>query len=179
MGKIVSLQGTVNSHFGFTGELQHGQFLNLRARWYNTWTGTFTSYRWRTDESDDKAPYTHHGYAYALSNPIIYTDPSGKFRCVETAQNTYSALAGGVGGSQDMIDYLRFCYNSSNAADGWLNSSAAQQDALGTLIRLFTEGDLPGGSSPRASRLRRTDLTAAAERLEFVLVQLGRNNRIV
>src|SRR4051812_49236088 len=38
-------------------------------------SGTFTAHRWRTDESDDTLPYTHHPYAYALSNPLLYSDP--------------------------------------------------------------------------------------------------------
>src|SRR6266545_5945185 len=43
--------------------------------------GTFCQrtlgYRWRTDESDDTLPYTHHPYAYALSNPVLNVDPAG------------------------------------------------------------------------------------------------------
>jgi hypothetical protein len=44
----------------------------------NLW---FESFRWQTRESNDTLPYSHHGYAYALSNPILLTDPSG--RCVD------------------------------------------------------------------------------------------------
>lgn len=51
----------------------------LRARWYNTLNGTFTSYRWRTDESFDTVPYSHHPYAYALGNPTLYVDPAGTY----------------------------------------------------------------------------------------------------
>lgn len=40
--------------------------------------GWFVTFRWETSESNDFAPYTHHPYAYALSNPILYTDPTGK-----------------------------------------------------------------------------------------------------
>lgn len=28
-------------------------------------------------ESNDEIPYSHHPYAYALSNPVLYTDPAG------------------------------------------------------------------------------------------------------
>jgi len=67
--------------FGFTGELQDSAtgLVNLRARWYSTGKGAFTAHRWRATESDDALPYTHHPYAYGLSNPILYTDPTGKY----------------------------------------------------------------------------------------------------
>lgn len=73
-------QSDLITSFGFTGELQNteGQ-VYLRARWYNTYTGTFSAFRWRTDESVDEVPYSHHPYAYALSNPINWTDPTGKY----------------------------------------------------------------------------------------------------
>jgi RHS repeat-associated protein len=66
--------------FGFTGELQDAAGLvDLRARWYNPGTGTFTAQRWRTNESWNEIPYSHHVYQYAYSNPVLYTDPSGKY----------------------------------------------------------------------------------------------------
>ena len=73
-------QGQAPPAFGFTGELQDSAGLvYLRARWYNPVNGTFTGYRWDTSESDDTIPYTHHPYAYALSNPVLYTDPTGRY----------------------------------------------------------------------------------------------------
>ncbi len=44
---------------GFAGELHDPDMglVNLRARWYSTASGTFTSFRWRTEESDDTIPY--------------------------------------------------------------------------------------------------------------------------
>src|SRR4029450_14010611 len=41
--------------------------------------GTFTAHRWRTSESWDTIPYSHHPYAYALGDPILYTDPAGTY----------------------------------------------------------------------------------------------------
>jgi RHS repeat-associated protein len=66
--------------FGFTGELQDtaSGLVNLRARWYSTEQGRFTSHRWRSDESFDEIPSSHHPYAYSLSNPVNWTDPTGK-----------------------------------------------------------------------------------------------------
>jgi hypothetical protein len=40
---------------------------------------TFTRHRWRTNESWDTIPYSHHPYAYALSNPVLFTDHSGRY----------------------------------------------------------------------------------------------------
>jgi len=67
--------------FGFTGELQDAAtgLVNLRARWYSTTRGTFTAHRWRTNESWDTIPYSHHPYAYVLSNPVLFTDHSGRY----------------------------------------------------------------------------------------------------
>jgi RHS repeat-associated protein len=87
--------GTVESGmvptFGFTGE-QHDTALgmvNLRARWYHTAKGTFTAHRWRTSESWDTIPYSHHGYAYGLSNPISYRDPTGKYPVDDRGDDPY------------------------------------------------------------------------------------------
>jgi RHS repeat-associated protein len=59
--------------FGFTGEMQDvaAGLVYLSARWYSAGHGTFTAYRWRNDENDDEIPYSHHPYAYALSNPGV------------------------------------------------------------------------------------------------------------
>lgn len=69
--------------FGFTGELQDAatSLVYLRARWYHPAIGTFPAARWRTSESNDFQPLSHHAYVYSLNNPVIYTDPSGK--CVD------------------------------------------------------------------------------------------------
>jgi hypothetical protein len=49
-------------------------------------TSVFTAFRWRTSESNDLNPYSHHPYAYALSDPVLYGDPSGRF-CIEIGSN--------------------------------------------------------------------------------------------
>ena len=38
----------------------------------------FPGYRWRSDESWATIPYSNHPYAYAHSNPVNWSDPSGK-----------------------------------------------------------------------------------------------------
>ncbi|NOK69032.1 MAG: hypothetical protein GFH25_541200n212, partial [Chloroflexi bacterium AL-N10] len=62
--------------FGFTGELHDGDLVHLRARWYHPSTGTFTA---RDPFAGfDTLPYSLHPYQYAYSNPVLWTDPSGR-----------------------------------------------------------------------------------------------------
>ncbi len=70
-------RGSVGT-FGFTGELQQGDNVYLRARWYNANNGTFTSKD--PFEGYPQQPYSLHPYQYAYSNPVLWTDPSG--RCI-------------------------------------------------------------------------------------------------
>jgi RHS repeat-associated protein len=77
--------------FGFTGELQDTTtgLVNLRARWYSTGYGRFTTRDpW---EGCPTTPYSLHPYQYAYSDPALYTDPSGK--CVVSLLYRY-VLAG-------------------------------------------------------------------------------------
>jgi RHS repeat-associated protein len=68
--------GTVPT-FGFTGEVQDSAtgLVNLRARWYSTGNGTFTSVD--PFAGFPEQPYSQHEYQYAYSDPIFYTDPTG------------------------------------------------------------------------------------------------------
>ncbi len=68
--------GTVPT-FGFTGEVQDvaSGLVNLRARWYSTGRGRFTSVdSWMGDEAHSQSLNT---YGYVGSNPVGLTDPSG------------------------------------------------------------------------------------------------------
>jgi RHS repeat-associated protein len=69
--------GTVPT-FGFTGELQDAAtgLVNLRARWYATGQARFVSRD--PFEGFPEQPYSLHSYAYAYSNPVLYSDPSGR-----------------------------------------------------------------------------------------------------
>ena len=72
-------QTALADSFGFTGELQFGEQVHLRARWYNTNLSTFTS---RDPFAGfDTQPYSLHPYQYAYSNPVLLTDPSGECPC--------------------------------------------------------------------------------------------------
>jgi RHS repeat-associated protein len=69
--------GTVPT-FGFTGELHASAagLVNLRARWYSTARGRFTTVD--PFAGAPEAPYSLHQYAYGYSDPIGKRDPSGK-----------------------------------------------------------------------------------------------------
>jgi RHS repeat-associated protein len=67
--------GSVGS-FGFTGELQQGSSVYLRARWYNASTGTL--FGRDPFEGYSEAPYSLMPYQYGYANPVSNTDPSGR-----------------------------------------------------------------------------------------------------
>jgi len=71
--------------FGFTGELQDATtgLVNLRARWYSTNQGKFTSVD--PFAGDAETPYSFHPYQYGFSDPVLLTDASG--RCSRTADD--------------------------------------------------------------------------------------------
>ncbi len=74
--------------FGFTGELQRGSDVWLRARWYGAGRGTFGGRdAWA---GWHKQPYSLHAYHYSYSNPVSHRDPSG--RCPAPPTNTDSVI---------------------------------------------------------------------------------------
>ncbi|KAB8141084.1 RHS repeat-associated core domain-containing protein [Chloroflexia bacterium SDU3-3] len=66
----------VVARFGFTGELQQGSSVHLRARWYNTASGSFISRdSWGGDPSRSQ---TLNPYSYVGNSPINLTDAAGQ-----------------------------------------------------------------------------------------------------
>jgi len=86
-------QGAAIAPFGYTGELQQGANVYLRARWYNAGTGTFGS----RDPFAGMAemPYSLHSYQYAYANPVSNTDPSGRAVATGNEQGHLSGCADG------------------------------------------------------------------------------------
>ncbi|KAB8141401.1 hypothetical protein F8S13_19955 [Chloroflexia bacterium SDU3-3] len=66
------------ARFGFTGELQQGSSVHLRARWYNAASGSFASVD--PYAGDPASPASLAPYMYAYNQPTLFTDPSG--RCI-------------------------------------------------------------------------------------------------
>lgn len=62
--------------YGYTGEAQDITGYNyLRARYYDSQTGTFLTQDSYEGEEDN--PLSPNGYTYVENNPINYTDPTG------------------------------------------------------------------------------------------------------
>jgi RHS repeat-associated protein len=84
-GAVKSQAGTANGSFGYAGEQQDAasDLTFLRARYYDPNTGRFLT----RDPYPAYAtvPSTLHRYAYAASNPINLTDPSGLMPDLPTA----------------------------------------------------------------------------------------------
>jgi RHS repeat-associated protein len=70
------LQGSAIGSFGFTGELQQGSNVYLRARWYNASAGTL--YGRDPFAGMPETPYSQHYFQYGYANPVLFTDPSGE-----------------------------------------------------------------------------------------------------
>jgi RHS repeat-associated protein len=77
-GELLAAQGTRPSALQYTGEQKDVDtgLVYLRARWYDSATGRFTTRDPFPGFAD--VPQTLHPYIYALNNPINLTDPSGK-----------------------------------------------------------------------------------------------------
>ena len=95
--------------FGFTGELQQGSDVSLRARWYNAARGGFGS---RDPFAGyNEQPYSLHPYQYGYSNTVSNTDPSGY--CPFCVAILLGAVAGGA------IDYAgQVIYNFADGQQG-------------------------------------------------------------
>lgn len=72
---------------------------------------SFGTYRWRTNESWDTIPYSHHPYAYALGNPIVLTDPSG--RAASTGSETNDGCITGYVWVASFHDCIRVDQNTN------------------------------------------------------------------
>ena len=136
--------------FGFTGERQDGTsgLVYLRARWYQPQHGRFLS----RDPFDgwSEIPPSLHPYAYAHNDPVQRVDPTGKWAC------------------DWGYWYAKICAHAAErllVAPRWKPRKAD----LDTLLFLFETEALPGGSIPRNNGYQAAGLTAAQERLEFVL----------
>ena len=75
-GNMVSSSGASETVYGYTGEMQTGGLVHLRARDYVSQLGRFTSRD--TWEGDIFKPNTLGKWNYANSNPLVFIDSSGK-----------------------------------------------------------------------------------------------------
>jgi RHS repeat-associated protein len=77
-GGTLSEAGTGSTIFQFAGEQQdHTGLLFLRARYYSAVQGRFLNRDvW---QGDPERPSSYNGWEYGRSNPVRYTDPTGKY----------------------------------------------------------------------------------------------------
>ena len=107
-GEILSHSGTTSNPFQFAGE-RYGELealTYLRARYYDPSTGRFISKD--PFEGILRDPVSLHCYLYANANPIIFSDPTGRFTIGETKivasisgaliGATVSGITGALGG---------------------------------------------------------------------------------
>lgn len=95
-------QGSASSApFGFTGELQDSAtgLVYLRDRWYHAGHGTLTSQD--PLAGDVNQPYSLHPYQYAYSNPLLFSDPSGRTAGVVLPWLLNAGVAGAAAGSTE------------------------------------------------------------------------------
>jgi RHS repeat-associated protein len=107
--------------FGFTGELHRAGQVYLRARWYAPGQGRFVSED--PFAGFPEMPYSLHAYQYGYSNPVRWTDPSGRrVNCftdppqppdigyIEGYSGEAGALIGATGGLEEVYDLYDFEY---------------------------------------------------------------------
>ncbi|MBD3316819.1 MAG: PKD domain-containing protein, partial [Chitinivibrionales bacterium] len=96
-GEMLASTGTTPNTYLFTGEQYdpNARFYYLRARYYDQATGRFISPDPFSGVITD--PYSLHKYLYAHANPVMNTDPSGRFTMVSVSisisvQSTLSSI---------------------------------------------------------------------------------------
>jgi len=100
-------QGAAIAPFGYTGELQQGNQVYLRARWYHVGNGAFSSRDPFAGMAEQ--PYSLHSYQYAYSNPILWADPTGRTPTkegVEKGEFDYSCNCGWIDWGHATPEYV-------------------------------------------------------------------------
>jgi RHS repeat-associated protein len=75
-GNVVSSSGAGETVYGYTGEIQSGGLVHLRARDYASQLGRFTSRD--TWEGSSNTPLSYNKWTYVEGNPIRFIDPTGQ-----------------------------------------------------------------------------------------------------
>jgi RHS repeat-associated protein len=86
-GNVVSSSGAGETVYGYTGEMQSGGLVHLRARDYASQLGRFTSRD--TWEGNIKRPISLNMWNYVDSSPINLMDPTGNDPCNVDDPNDY------------------------------------------------------------------------------------------
>jgi RHS repeat-associated protein len=102
-GNLLNSSGSTSNNYRFTGEQfdpNLGDYY-LRDRYYGTDIGRFT--RADSYEGSTSDPFSLNDYLYANGNPVIFTDPTGKFSiaefsAAESIRNTLASIQIDIGG---------------------------------------------------------------------------------
>jgi RHS repeat-associated protein len=131
--------------YGYTGERQDPVtgLVFLRARWYSPALGRFLTPD--PAEADPRDPRTLHRYAYASSDPLNRTDPTGRMFLVEvmsvqTIQNILNRISNVI----KVCVYQRARKNIYKAVANWVlqQGSAMAFDILAQAAASVVPGDL-------------------------------------
>jgi RHS repeat-associated protein len=84
-GELLQKVGSGENRYLFAGEQfeESVDLTYLRARYYDMGAGRFASID--PFEGDPHIPISLHDYSYAVNNPPLYSDPSGRVAILETA----------------------------------------------------------------------------------------------
>ncbi|MFM7888954.1 MAG: RHS repeat-associated core domain-containing protein, partial [Pseudanabaena sp.] len=101
-GTLLNSSGRTSNNYKFTGEQfdpNLGDYY-LRDRYYSTGIGRFT--RADSYEGNTSDPISLNDYLYANGNPVIFTDPTGKFSiaefsAAESIRNTLASIQVDIG----------------------------------------------------------------------------------
>jgi RHS repeat-associated protein len=127
--------GTPDSPFGYAGQYTDTSsdpsgFDNMRARWYQSQTGAFTTVDPAFDQTDQ-------AYGYAGDDPINTSDPSGLWPCSWPPNEGPPASAGGPCGASTIP-------NLSGGTEGYcfsVNSSVAIVDGEAAVCLVRTDNE--------------------------------------
>jgi len=129
-GNLLEENGSTLSTFGYTGEQTDSSGLVfLRARYYSPAQGRFIT----QDPFPGmiSTPSTLNPYSYGLNNPVLHTDPSGKF--VDTI---FDIISVGFDVYTIVDKYVHGC------KIGWADWTALGFDALSMLVPFLPAGGM-------------------------------------
>ena len=157
-------QGSVAT-FGFTGEVQDGGNVYLRARWYNASAGRFTSVD--PFEGFPQQPYSLHQYQYGYSAPFTqvlatittrYTQDlasplsqvlnSGGANYVYGAKRLYTSTSGGkTWYAADALGSVRQTLSNTGVVQGAINYDPWGAVQSGSVATFGFTGEVQDGSN--------------------------------